>query len=175
MIFGYSPTKTRSRFFRKFQIDTTKTKYHQNRLFKRSINQHLIYTLFFWFFLLFSLRVGSIAFFGMVPGKGPKYGGLSIRLPNIDQYHVFSGKSKRTIFIWIDRNNEIAINNNNFGIIDLKYILMSKYSNRGYRRAVFRIDQETKMEVFNKLIVILRKIGINKFIFVTGTQHINFW
>ena len=168
MILGYSPTKNRSetkrRFFRKYYL----TSYRNDILFRRSKNFRLYYTVTFWVFMLFSLRVGSVIFFSVSPIA---YKGLNIILPEVADTKYFTFDVKRTdkIKIWVSVRHQIVINESPVSFEKLSEFIAVKKESGKPQNYILYIDRHCKMSVVSKLLNVLRKNNIKNVVLATAS------
>ncbi len=145
----------------------------RQRRFTLSECWKIAYTMWFFIFLIFSIRIGQIGLFLLPPAirsdvlklsYPPSY--LANRIPD-KRHHVN---------IWIDNEGRMVVDraivlNTTRGDIALyKHLLQKQISKKGKDFVVLNVDESASMENVLKMVTLLQTLGVKKIYFRTSTE-----
>jgi biopolymer transport protein ExbD len=135
------------------------------RRIKRRDYWSLFYTMWFFLFITFTMKMGQISAFAL-GGRKP-YSGLKVMLPEI-RNTIYLIHHNNYLKIWIDRFGNIVINDNTIKNNYQLFNVLQEFNNNHAPAPVLYIDVEVKMEIVNEVILNIKKSGYKEIIFASN-------
>ena len=174
MIPLYLP-KTRTQFYRKYNKLPEFGGLKNYKRFNLNESWKIIYSLWFFVFLIFACRVSMVSFLGMfdMTRFNLAMNLKGINLPVAEKIYKPEGSYRHYIIIGLNKSGCLTVNKKYCDIENIRIEVKHFIEINPQAIALLLIDKDTKMEKVNDLLRVLREERLLKVCFMTKQKVIN--